>query len=374
MKKTIMITSVGSLVGQNILDSLHSNRKKLRIIATNSALDAANNYRCDRTYLVPLAADEKEYIANLVNIIEREKPDLIIPGRDDDIIILAKLKEQMLAFKENFLTGSKEFAYIMDDKVKSFQFAEKYDLPFAPTVSSSAQNTKAETQKLIEKFGFPVIAKPSKGNGSRGIWVVTNQDQLDKVINEPNYAIQPLFGQKDIELDTTFGIPFIWEIPEKSLHAVQVLITKEGEVGPSLGFTSEMVGGKCERMDLNEDPELLEIANKFAGYAAKEGWRGTFNIQFKKDPKYGFQAIEMNGRFSGGTSARYYLGFDEVTWVLKDWLGEDALDTNPVPEGIELVKRSLHDFGLKKSDMESLNEMKVWDSAEVNPENQFRKV
>ncbi len=369
-----MITSVGSLVGQNILDSLHSNRKKLRIIATNSALDAANNYRCDRTYLVPLAADEKEYIANLVNIIEREKPDLIIPGRDDDIIILAKLKEQMLAFKENFLTGSKEFAYIMDDKVKSFQFAEKYDLPFAPTVSSSAQNTKAETQKLIEKFGFPVIAKPSKGNGSRGIWVVTNQDQLDKVINEPNYAIQPLFGQKDIELDTTFGIPFIWEIPEKSLHAVQVLITKEGEVGPSLGFTSEMVGGKCERMDLNEDPELLEIANKFAGYAAKEGWRGTFNIQFKKDPKYGFQAIEMNGRFSGGTSARYYLGFDEVTWVLKDWLGEDALDTNPVPEGIELVKRSLHDFGLKKSDMESLNEMKVWDSAEVNPENQFRKV
>ncbi len=374
MKKTIMITSVGSLVGQNILDSLHSNRKKLRIIATNSALDAANNYRCDRTYLVPLAADEKEYIANLVDIIEREKPDLIIPGRDDDIIILAKLKEQMLAFKENFLTGSKEFAYIMDDKVKSFQFAEKYDLPFAPTVSSSAQNTKAETQKLIEKFGFPVIAKPSKGNGSRGIWVVTNQDQLDKVINEPNYAIQPLFGQKDIELDTTFGIPFIWEIPEKSLHAVQVLITKEGEVGPSLGFTSEMVGGKCERMDLNEDPELLEIANKFAGYAAKEGWRGTFNIQFKKDPKYGFQAIEMNGRFSGGTSARYYLGFDEVTWVLKDWLGEDALDTNPVPEGIELVKRSLHDFGLKKSDMESLNEMKVWDSAEVNPENQFRKV
>jgi len=359
-----MITSVGSLVGQNVLDSLHSNRNNLRIIATNSAVDAANNFRCDRTYLVSMAENEEEYIASLTDIIEKEKPDLIIPGRDDDIVILARLKEQMPTFRDNFLTGSEDFAETMDDKVKSYQFAQKHGLPFAPTVSSSAQNSAVEVRRLVEKFGFPIIAKPSKGNGSRGIWVVTNQDQLDNVMNEADYAIQPLFGQQNIELDTTFGIPFMWEVPEKSLHAVQVLITKEGEVGPSLGFTSEMVGGKCERMDLNEDPELLKIANEFASFAAKEGWRGTFNIQFKKDPRYGFQAIEMNGRFSGGTSARYYLGFDEVTWVLKDWLGEDALISNPVPEGIELIKRSLHDYGLKKSDMDTLREKRVWESSE----------
>lgn len=359
-----MITSVGSLVGQNVLDSLHSNRKNLRIIATNSAVDAANNFRCDRTYLVSLAANEEEYIASLTDIIKKEKPDLIIPGRDDDIVILARLKEQMPEFWDNFLTGPEDFAHIMDDKVKSYQFAQKYGLPFAPTINSSAQNATAEVQKLVEKFGFPMIAKPCKGNGSRGIWVVTNQDQLDKVMNEADYAIQPLFDQQNIELDTTFGIPFMWEVPEKSLHAVQVLITKEGEVGPSLGFTSEMVGGKCERMDINEDPELLKVANEFASYAAKEGWRGTFNIQFKKDPRYGLQAIEMNGRFSGGTSARYYLGFDEVTWILKDWLGEDTLSTNTVPVGIELVRRSLNDYGLKKSDMETLTEKRVWESSE----------
>lgn len=362
MKKTILITSVGSLVGQNVLDSLHINRKYLRIVGTNSEEAASGNFRCDRTYLVSPAASEDDYIASLEDIIEKEKPDLMIPGRDDDIIILARLKEQMPKYRDNFLTGPEHFAHIMDDKVKSYQFAQQYGLPFAPTINSSAENAGTEVKKMIEKFGFPIIAKPSKGNGSRGIWVVTNQSQLDKVINEPDFAIQPLFGQQNIELDTTFGIPFMWEVPEKSLHAVQVLISKTGEVGPSLGFTSEMVGGKCERMDLNEDPELLEVANKFASYAAKEGWRGTFNIQFKKDPKYGLQAIEMNGRFSGGTSARYYLGFDEVTWVLKDWLGEDALTSNPVPAGIELVKRSLHDYGLKKSDMQTLKEKKIWDA------------
>ncbi len=356
-----MITSVGSLVGQNILDSLYENRNKLRIIATNSQVDAANNYRCDRTYLVPAAADEQAYVDKLKEIIIKEQPDLVIPGRDDDIVILARLKEQMPGLQDIFLAGSVSFAKVMDDKVKSFEFSQKYGLPFAPTVDTSSDDALINTKALAEKFGFPLIAKPSKGNGSRGMWVVTDQSQLDNILSVPDYAIQPLFGQADIELDTTFGLPFIWEVPEKSLHAVQVLIAKDGEVGPSLGFTSEMVGGKCERMDRNSDPELVEIALRFARHAAEEGWRGTFNIQLKKDLKHGYQAIEMNGRFSGGTSARYYLGFDEVAWILTEWLGDDVLSPNPVPSGIELVKRSLVDFGLKKSDMTSLEENGVWD-------------
>lgn len=364
MKKTIMITSVGSLVGQNVLDSLHSNRKNFRVISTNSEVAAAGNFRCDRTYLVEPAAHEEEYITSIVDIIEKEKPDIIIPGRDDDIVILARLKEQMPEYRENFLTGSENFAHIMDDKVKSYKFALRYGLPFAPTVQTATPNVKEEAKKLLNKFGFPMIAKPSKGNGSRGIWAVTNQNQLDNIIKEADYAIQPMFGREDnIELDTTFGIPFIWDIPEKALHAVQVLITKKGEVGPSIGFVSEMVGGKCERLELCTNPELLEIANKFATHAAAEGWIGTFNIQFKNDKQYGFQAIEMNGRFSGGTSARYYLGFDEVAWILKEWLGEDVITSVPAPEGIELIKRSLHDHGLKKSDMVSLNENKIWDAS-----------
>ncbi|HHB52113.1 MAG TPA: hypothetical protein ENK75_03590 [Saprospiraceae bacterium] len=365
MKKTIMITSVGSLVGKNILDSLHANRENLRIIATNSAVEAAENFRCDKTFLVPLTENEKAFIDQLMNIINEEHPKLVIPGRDDDIVILARLKELMPEHKEIFLTGSEKFAHIMDNKVESYKFAQQYGLPFAPTIQSATQQAKSESRELIEKFGFPLIAKPSKGNGSRGIWIVLNQEQLDNIIEKPDFALQPLFGQRqDIQLDTTLGIPFFWEIPEKCLHAVQVLITKDGKVGPSLGFISEMVGGKCERVDLCEDPELLETANKFAECAAQEGWRGTFNIQLKKDPKYGFQAIEMNGRFSGGTSARYYLGFDEVTWILKDWLGDDALISNPVPEGIQLVKRSLCDYGLKKSDMEILKTDKVWNTSE----------
>lgn len=366
LKKTIIITSVGSLLGQNLLDTLDADQSDLRIIGTNSLAEAAGNFRCDRTYLVPLAADEQRYMARLKEIIEIEKPDLVIPGRDDDIIILSRLREQMSSFKENILSGPETFANVMDDKVKSHAFGLRHGLPFAPTVSSSEADVAAKVKALLDDFGFPLIAKPSKGNGSRGIWIVLDQTQLDNVLTLSDYAIQPLFGQDKLELDTAFGLPFMWEVPEKELHAVQVLISKEGKIGTSFGFTSEMVHGKCERLDPNDDAELSHIAHRFAEAAAEEGWRGTFNIQFKKDPRHGYQAIEMNGRFSGGTSARYHLGFDEVAWIINDWLGEEVLKSRPVPDDVKYIVRSHQDFLIRDKDLTTLQEAKVWDRASTS--------
>ena len=51
-----LITSVASLVGQNILDVLEypgfSRRFLVNIVGVNSLPDSAGNFRCDRCYLV----------------------------------------------------------------------------------------------------------------------------------------------------------------------------------------------------------------------------------------------------------------------------------------------------------------------------------
>lgn len=361
MKKTILISSIGSLVGQNILDSLECRREYLRIIGTNSIVDAANNYRCDKTFLVPYAVQKESYVTALVSIIEKENPDVIIPGRDDDIVILAQMKEEIPEYRDRFLVGSESFCYIMDDKVKSYHFAQKYGLPFALTIQSGTETTEKNSKIMVETFGFPLIAKPSKGNGSRGIWAVMNQSQLDNVIKEQNYAIQPLFGHHDdLKIDTSMGLPFIWEVPEKSLYAAQVLISKDGSIVASIGFVSTMVTGKCELLNRCTDPELLEIAHNFAECAIKEGWYGPFNIQLKKDPEYGFQVIEMNGRFSGGTSARYYLGFDEVGQLINMWCGGNVISDISEKEGTDMITKILSDFPIRRSDMEQLERDKVW--------------
>lgn len=361
MNKSILITSVGSLVGQNVLDSLEHRRNNIKIIGTNSIAEAANNFRCDKSYLVEAAAEGDIYKNELVEIIEKEKPDLVIPGRDDDVIILAQLSNSMPEFKNHFIVGSEHFAEAMDDKVKSYLFARKYDLPFAPTVQSGVPAASEKIQSLINEFGFPFIAKPSKGNGSRGIWVVLNDKQLSEVIKQPDFSIQPYFDHpKSLEMDTRFGLPFFWEIQEHKLFAAQAIINKKMQIDSILGFISMMVGGKCVRMDKHNDPELIHLVRMFAEAAIKEGWRGPFNIQLKKDPKYGFQVIEMNGRFSGGTSARYYLGFDEVAITINDWIGEEVIPINRIPDGVKVVTKILSDFKIAEANVDDLEKDKVW--------------
>ena len=81
--------------------------------------------------------------------------------------------------------------------------------------------------------------------------MVVNENQLEKVSQEPDFSIQPLFGQnRDIDLDTSLGLPFFWEITENSLFAAQAIINKNQKIEEIFTFVSKMVGGKCERMDI----------------------------------------------------------------------------------------------------------------------------
>jgi hypothetical protein len=170
-----------------------------------------------------------------------------------------------------------------------------------------------------------------------------------------------LFGQPaDLSFDTKFGLPLFWEIPETRLFASQVLISKKGEIDSVFGFISKMVKGKCERMDRCDNSEMRTVVMKFAKAAVAEGWRGPFNVQLKEDPKHGFQVIEMNGRFSGGTSGRYHFGFDEVGMVLEDWIGEGIIAKTQLPEGVNVVTKILSDFEIVQSNVDVLTNKKVW--------------
>lgn len=363
-KKTILITSVGSLVGQNILDSLENRRENIKIIGINSIAEVANNFRCDKSYLISKTENIDNYLDELTNIIEKEKPNLVIPGRDEEVVILSQLVKKMPKLNDHFLIGSEHFAHILDDKVKSYQFAKLHKLPFAPTVQSGLKTSIEDVRKLIDDYDYPLIAKPNKGNGSRGIWIVLNKSQLDKIIIEPNFAIQPLFGQwDDFTFETTFGLPFFWEIPETKLFAAQVIIDKNKKIKSIFGFISKMVGGKCERMDRCNDPLLIEVVTKYAEAAIVEGWRGPFNIQLKKDIKHGFQVIEMNGRFSGGTSGRFHFGFDELGMILNEWIGKGTVLQKKVNQEVNVVTKILSDFEIKQANVDTLKSEKVWVSS-----------
>lgn len=360
--KTLLISSVGSLVGQNILDALEQRREKLRIIGVNSEAGAGNNFRCDRTYLLPPAAQAQAYRQALADVIKEEAVDLVIPGRDADVIVLSQMRDERPEWAELLLVGSVAAAQVMDDKVASYQFAQPAGLPFAPTVSSDADNAQPMALQLLEQFGFPMIAKPRCGNGSRGIRVLTQASHLERALQQPGMAIQPMLDTAtDLDLDLSAGLPFFWAVPETRLYGVQTLILPNGELGPAFGYMASMVNGRLERIAACRDAELLSIAHNFSTAMAKIGWRGPFNLQLKRDPRHGFQAIEMNGRFSGGTSARRHLGFDEVALILNQWLHDNLVPMLGPPVGLNsVVNKSLSDFPVPQAEQDTLQQERVW--------------
>lgn len=127
----ILITSISSLVGQNVLDALEGRRAGVRVIGVNSLAEAASNFRCDVCYMVPMAAEDGRYRARLLEIMESERPDLVLAGRDDDVLALAAIREQHPRFAPGITCGSLEAARTMDDKLLSYHFARKRGRPFA---------------------------------------------------------------------------------------------------------------------------------------------------------------------------------------------------------------------------------------------------
>lgn len=361
-QRTLLLTSVGSLLSQNILDALEGRRSGLRIIGANSLCEAAGNFRCDRAYLLPPAAEEQAYRQELASLIEREAVDLAIPGRDDDILALAQLRLDRPEWEARLLAGTLEAAQAMDDKVKSYAFAQASKLPFAWTISSDAPDAPQAAALMVARHGFPLIAKPRRGNGSRGVRILQTVAQLERNLARPGMAIQPMYDlDSDVGLDLGEGLPFFWGIPESRLYAAQMLIQRDGSVGPGIGFTIAMVAGRCERLTRCDDADLLATARAYAESIAAQGWRGPFNLELKRDSQQVLQAIEMNGRFTGGTSARRHLGFDELGLTLNHWLGDGTIPLAARPVGeVEVILKSLSDFALPREHVETLRRTRAW--------------
>ena len=84
--------------------------------------------------------------------------------------------------------------------------------------------------------------------------------------------------------------------------------------------------------------ELRAIGRSYAHGLAAGGWRGPLNISCIHDGQR-WLCLEINPRFSGGTSARTLLGFDEVGWIINRWAGAQVVPALPGPRGDVVVQQ-----------------------------------
>lgn len=322
MKIKILIISVGSMVSQNILETLKNRRESLYIVGTDASADAPL-FDCDKIYLTPLSElPPSNYLEFLSKIIIDESPDVIIPGRDIDVIILSILKTTFPEISDRFIAGESNLAQLMEDKWLSYQFATDECLPFAETIIYDSVNNKEGVDFFVQKHGFPLIVKPRKGYASKAVSFILNFDQLSSISSDGTIIIQEYLGDGEKIMDfqksiNREGIPLFYSLEEVK-YSMQLYVGKSGELMGSIVTKHQMKNGVSAAVTIFENHGLEDLIDKYYKVFSRHGWYGPLNIQLQKCSKtQKLKAYEFNGRYTGATASRYILGYDEVGFALE---------------------------------------------------------
>jgi carbamoylphosphate synthase large subunit len=355
----ILITSAGSLVAHNILEGLAAQRQHYRVTGINCLAGAVSNFLCDRVYLVPPLDDAEAFAQRFNAIVEQERPDLIIPGRDDDMVYLSTRSDLPV------MTGPAALAAQLRDKWQSCRFAQRHGLPFAETLRT--EDGLAALLALSERAGWPLVAKPSAGQASRGVVLVGDAGQLAVAATWPGYCFQPWLGHvpevASLMQAMRGGLPLGWSLPQ-SKTSMDGWITPAGEVGGLFcTLHEEVVLGRSERVSRIDTPHEHGLLRAYADALQQEGWRGPFNIQLAPDAKSNLQAFEINGRFTGSAATLTHLGLDFVQGAIAAFTGMAV----PAPSGaVKRVDKRLANWSVPDQGPDQLERDGYW-SRQVLP-------
>ncbi|MBS3788178.1 ATP-grasp domain-containing protein [Candidatus Bipolaricaulota bacterium] len=318
----VLVTGVGGGVGDSILQALRLSGLSTKIVGVDMEPWGAGLYKSDKSYLVP-PASETDYKEELLNICHKEDIDVIIPGSDPELSVLA---EHRGFFKDEgfeIIVSDRKLVDICRDKLRTHSFFKDRGLPFADSLSAD------DYYKASGRLQFPLLVKPRGGSASRGICVVLNEKELEKYLGRAEDAVIQEYiipsgwegGRSNVLRDDIYSNGRLLQIEEVS---TQVLVESSGDV---IGiFTSKNVlkSGVPIRIEPFQSKAINGLVEEIVAQLTELGLRGPCNFQCKISSE-GPIFFELNPRFTGITSVRAAMGFNEIEAAIRFFIkGESA--------------------------------------------------
>jgi len=276
-----------------VIKALREQKKiKLSLIAVDMNPLAAGFFMADKYYVVP-KADATDFIPTILKICKEEKIKIIIPTFSYELPFFAKNKEIFEKEKIKMAIPSYKNYLITEDKIKTYGYFKKQEIPFPKIYSKKEIKEK--------KVKFPVIIKPIKGSGSKEVTRINNWKDL---IFFTNY----------------FQNSIVQEFVEGQEYTVDGVSNLKGKmIAASPRIRLETKGGLAVKSITIFDSQIVNYTKKIV-----EGLNiiGPFNAQcFKKGKIIKF--IEVNSRFpSGGLPLTVKAGLNIPLIIIKFLLGK----------------------------------------------------
>ena len=334
----LLVLSAGTQVGQNVLRTLSGRRDGVELIATSSVAHEPALFDFDAVYLAPeTVADPKEFERRLIEVMEREHVDLVIPCRDDDVLFLSALRDRRPDLAHRLLCGNAEAAAVIADKWHSHEFCRRHKLPFA---ASMIRCSAGERSAFVGRYGLPLVAKPRRGYASLDVFMLYKDEQVEAVLAKDGYIVQQYLGDPRRISDfltaiDAGGMPLNYSF-RSIKHSIQALIASDGSVAHVICTRNYRNQRRSKWVEPDDDPVAATIGADCARTFSAAGWRGPLNIQCEKADTGEMLIHEFNGRFTGATVDRWLLGFDEVGAAIERFTGRRvATAAPPRPAALE---------------------------------------
>ena len=297
----VLVTGAGGVYGDATIRNLRRSSLPTYVIGADTEWQAAGALVADKAIVLP-PVDAPTYASRLIAIVEENAVNAVFISSGTEIRTLASRRDELeRKTKALFILPSPTLYKMASDKLATVEFLAAHGFDYPVTVTSKGIST---IQPFINRVGFPVMAKPRFGQGSRGLIVCYSAKDLPGVIAlEEEYVLQEFLGDEDHE------------------YTVGVLATEKGDVLASIALRRWLKGGQTAAAEVVESPLITAYAEALGAQLQP---RGYVNIQLRMRNDRPV-AFEINARVSSSTGFRALAGVNEPELILRRYL----LNENP---------------------------------------------
>jgi len=315
----VLVTGVGGRsVGHQILTALKILGDKYRIVVTDADTFSAGLYQVPARYVVPRAS-AINYVEAIRSIIVKESVDVVIPGTEAELYTLAKHREILTDLGCTLIANPTSVIDLCRNKAVLYDWLKIHSLAVPKTVRAK------DYQELVAEVGWPIVGKPTEGTGaSRDVAILCNDIEVRNYVAEAETTnikiiFQEYIGSQDEEY--TVGVMI-----SKHGEAIDSIVVHRKLIGLSMGSQRTIKGLHFALSTGYSQGSVIkheEIQSFCENLACKIGIIGPANIQLRLHQGKAV-IFEVHPRFSGTTSIRALVGFNEPDVLIRHFhLGEE---------------------------------------------------
>lgn len=221
----------------------------------------------------------EEFVEYLLAACEQQDYDLVLPVRDDTTILLSKHQNKFSEVTDIYVADYDILSELMD-KGETVKIAQQAGVPTPETWFPE----ETPRDQIREEVEYPILIRPRRSSGSRGIKRVTGPGEFDDAFE---------FVSEE------YGTPMIQEYIEKSGYTTACILFDQSQ-----RTVGEFSYERIKEYPLSGGPTVVGVStdDQKAKQHAKElleeaGWMGPAEVEFILDQDGTPKLLEVNPRF-----------------------------------------------------------------------------